>query len=413
MVKLPRPGSLLCRTPVIRYPLIVHMPNPRDERMMLIRFCPRDGFVLRFERSKHLIACVFDDIVRDGIARWSALRARFDVNVRHDCSSHNNPAWKCGPPSSRRFELPPGMDHSGCGGHRLSAARGLGDLMISSGVVMKSKLLAVAGLVLISTAGQASAAIVEVTVNGTVTSSVDLTGIFGIVDTGNAYVGDSYVASIIFNPSLGETQSTSTYNTAEGGSADPTPNLTNPALSANVTINGVTVSINPINFGEFVGDNNENGLGISGQHYNVGYYSNNMLLNNCCNFIKIQEDIAASDLSIPLSLTTPFTYNVDSDPAASESAATFYLTDRDNNGVYEQFTAIRQYSDPHALRGDTSARRTSPLRHRPRRDGFGWLAQEAEERGCYCRWTNRRRARIAREHRRRGGLRRTLRSYSN
>lgn len=205
---------------------------------------------------------------------------------------------------------------------------------------MKSKLLAVAGLVLISTAGQASAAIVEVTVNGTVTSSVDLTGIFGIVDTGNAYVGDSYVASIIFNPSLGETQSTSTYNTAEGGSADPTPNLTNPALSANVTINGVTVSINPINFGEFVGDNNENGLGISGQHYNVGYYSNNMLLNNCCNFIKIQEDIAASDLSIPLSLTTPFTYNVDSDPAASESAATFYLTDRDNNGVYEQFTVI-------------------------------------------------------------------------
>jgi hypothetical protein len=68
---------------MIRYLFVVQMPDAGDERAVSVRFRPRDGFVLRFERPKNLVAVIFNDIVGNGIALRPSFWTRFDVNVRH------------------------------------------------------------------------------------------------------------------------------------------------------------------------------------------------------------------------------------------------------------------------------------------------------------------------------------------
>jgi len=84
---------------MIRYLFVVQMPDARDKRVVFVRFRPRDGFVLRFERPKHLVGMIFDDIVGNGIALRPSLWTRFDVNVRQGLSS-------------RRQSKPPGASRS-------------------------------------------------------------------------------------------------------------------------------------------------------------------------------------------------------------------------------------------------------------------------------------------------------------
>src|SRR5262245_4685876 len=75
----------------------------------------------------------------------------------------------------------------------------------------------------------ACADIVTVTVSGTITDGVDVTGAFGT--PGSSVTGDSYVIVYTFDTSIGATSSTN----ASGGTSQ---NSLSPSLSTTVTING-------------------------------------------------------------------------------------------------------------------------------------------------------------------------------
>jgi hypothetical protein len=88
---------------------------------------------------------------------------------------------------------------------------------------------------------------VLVVYTGTVSSGADQTGVFG--PSGSSLDGDSFMVTYVFDPTLGNTYSSSTENYAEGGTY---LGVENPAISATITINSVSVSIVSI----FLGYNN-------------------------------------------------------------------------------------------------------------------------------------------------------------
>jgi hypothetical protein len=108
-----------------------------------------------------------------------------------------------------------------------------------------------ASLALLTSVSQASATIVNVTYSGLVSSVRDLTGTL-FDNGGSVQVGDTYVATFVFDTALGNTFSSATQNYAIGGTSVSQPT---PALSAQVTINGVTVSIDPSYASDIQGQN--------------------------------------------------------------------------------------------------------------------------------------------------------------
>lgn len=86
----------------------------------------------------------------------------------------------------------------------------------------------------------ASATIVDVVFTGHVGFGLDMTGIFGSSNT--QLFGKSYSARYRFDTSLGNVVTTSTVTSATGGPRSIYGG-TSPALSASLTINGVTVEI--------------------------------------------------------------------------------------------------------------------------------------------------------------------------
>jgi hypothetical protein len=169
--------------------------------------------------------------------------------------------------------------------------------------MIKMKLIgAVAIIALIADLSSAQAGVVYVTYTGTVTSSSDLTGMFGPVGFNNL-VGDSYQVSYQFNPALGYTYSSPTENFADGGSFYPAPS---PALSATVTINGVSVSSNLTGYqDQILGLNN--GTTYAGQSHMTSYFDPNAgniyISNGVNNYI-----FSDSDFTMPASIITPFNY---------------------------------------------------------------------------------------------------------
>jgi hypothetical protein len=179
---------------------------------------------------------------------------------------------------------------------------------------MKSNLLvAIAGVMLLGVT-QASAAILDVKYTGTVTYGYDQTGVFGTVETdGNAYVGDAFVANFVFNTNIyGSAVSGPLENNALGGSS--VSGSGSPALSASLTLNGQTASIgDPGYYGYIAGYND--GFSQSEQQHAAGNFS----------YDSLSALIYAFDASIPNSITTPFTYNVASDPDNAFGSMGFVL----------------------------------------------------------------------------------------
>src|SRR5215470_5494515 len=63
--------------------LIVEMADAADKWGMAVLSRPIDCFSLCFERGKYVICVIFNHIIVDRAAFGAALRARFNVNVRH------------------------------------------------------------------------------------------------------------------------------------------------------------------------------------------------------------------------------------------------------------------------------------------------------------------------------------------
>jgi hypothetical protein len=89
---------------VIRFLLIIQMPDARDKRGMALISCPIDCFPLRSEGREDMVGMVFDDIIVDPGPLRPALGAWLDVNVRHALLSLHRFCWwnenytKPGPP---------------------------------------------------------------------------------------------------------------------------------------------------------------------------------------------------------------------------------------------------------------------------------------------------------------------------
>jgi hypothetical protein len=99
----------------------------------------------------------------------------------------------------------------------------------------------------------------------------------------------------VFDPTLGNTYSSSTENFADGGTY---LRVENPAISATITINSVNVSIVPIFFSEILGFNNGNGSEQFDETDTSPY-----------NFVST--GIINHAATLPATITVPFTYTVD------------------------------------------------------------------------------------------------------
>lgn len=109
-------------------------------------------------------------------------------------------------------------------------------------------LIAVAAITLSFCAGaeRAEAALVTVTYTGTVASGVDGVGTFTQSSEPNNLAGLAYKAVYVFDTTLGETFSSPGKNYALGGLRN---GLQSPALSASITINGISFGFVPNNIG--------------------------------------------------------------------------------------------------------------------------------------------------------------------
>src|SRR5688500_11611321 len=104
--------------------------------------------------------------------------------------------------------------------------------------------LLLAGLALVAGASQLSAATVQVTYRGTVSSGIDVTGEFGTM--GADLLGLSSTAVYLFDTTRGHTDSSSTHSSVSGGSFS---GIDSPALSAVLRINGYSVEFGGDYFG--------------------------------------------------------------------------------------------------------------------------------------------------------------------
>src|ERR1700730_7174197 len=94
--------------------------------------------------------------------------------------------------------------------------------------------------------------IVYVTYTGIVSYGYDQTGVFGPANT--FLTGDPYTTTYTFDTTKGVTYSSPTYNYALGGYGSAT-GQPSPSLGAVVTINGHSVAIGGMDFGQILGLN--------------------------------------------------------------------------------------------------------------------------------------------------------------
>ncbi|MFY9655195.1 MAG: hypothetical protein WAK01_01210 [Methylocystis sp.] len=179
----------------------------------------------------------------------------------------------------------------------------------------KKRLFGAAGFAaLLLGASSAQADIVAVTYAGTVVSGFDQTGLFGPAN-GNL-AGDSYKVVYLFNTSLGQTTSSPTENSASGGTSFPAPT---PSIKTTVTINGVSISSNLNGYFDQIYGYND---GSSSQQYSYTQYYNQGATNTVNNYAS--NFVNTTNLTIPASITTPFSYNVQ--PGDSQSATVSFST---------------------------------------------------------------------------------------
>lgn len=103
-------------------------------------------------------------------------------------------------------------------------------------------------------AAPASAALIDVTWTGTVSSgNVGTAGAFGIADTfgGNELAGQSFTAKFRFDTTIGSLVQSPGFAQLRGGSGFGDGSLPGPAVSATLTINGVTESFGDDFFGGY------------------------------------------------------------------------------------------------------------------------------------------------------------------
>ncbi len=177
----------------------------------------------------------------------------------------------------------------------------------------------------------ASAVTMQAVYTGSITSSTDLTNMFGLGVGLDVLNGQFYTLTYTYNPSLpGVThQTTTTSNIARGGPFD-TPGSHSPIYGAKLEINGVTKLIYANGAG-YVGNFNP------ASTYNSAFYSADYQYYNPLFTVEnyIDSGIGAIGLVIPLDLETP--YHVMIDSALSNGHFDFNVFD-DNLGDYSVHT---------------------------------------------------------------------------
>jgi hypothetical protein len=192
---------------------------------------------------------------------------------------------------------------------------------------MNIKLVSVvAGVAMLGGVSQASAAIMDVTYTGTVTSGglgsgIDWLGFFGTA--GANLIGSSWVATYTSDTSLGYLISSSSKNDVYGGSKFGT---TSPVLSSMITINGVGKAVGGSYFGEDFGYND----GSSSQQYHIAQSGQPGQLQT------LQNSISTHNGSLLASITTPFSHTVD----ANDSQTSYFLDDLSGENFYANLTSL-------------------------------------------------------------------------
>jgi hypothetical protein len=145
----------------------------------------------------------------------------------------------------------------------------------------------------------ARADVVTVTYNGTVASGSDPVDFF---KAGDNFVGSAYQATYVFDTSLGETLNSPGWSYALGGSFFGSPS---PGLSATLTINNVSFTFTPSQFGFIQGINDVASL----IQHEVKRQSSDGPLAEYANLI--HRLYRFNDSLYPASLTGPFSHTVD------------------------------------------------------------------------------------------------------
>ena len=166
----------------------------------------------------------------------------------------------------------------------------------------------VAALAVLGTVSIASAAIVNVTYTGTISSGFDTTGVFGPANS--SLTGDPYTTSYSFDTTIGFIFSDPNINATIGGPGSATFEPS-PSLGGVVTINGYSVTIGGSYFGEIYGLND--GTTSQSYHdvrdfllYDPTTYDYNIMYNR----------IYSTSALIPKSITTSYAYAVTGDDLA-------------------------------------------------------------------------------------------------
>lgn len=164
-------------------------------------------------------------------------------------------------------------------------------------------------------AGAPAYADVYVTYSGTIWLGSDQTNIFGL---GMDLTGASYTATFVFDPALGTVYSDPVSSYALGGQAVGTP--ASPAISAAITINGVTDSIGP---GNWYGDIYAYNDGTSSNQYHEADY-----LNNDANGVFVynysDDSLSNAGTAIPGRITQSFSYVLNPSTDSSYGYFQFY-----------------------------------------------------------------------------------------
>jgi hypothetical protein len=162
---------------------------------------------------------------------------------------------------------------------------------------MNIKLVSVvAGVAMLGGVSQASAAIIDATYTGTVSSGIDTLGLFGAA--GANLAGSSWVVTYTYDTSLGYSKSSPYENYVYGGI---NYGNTSPVLSSMITINGVGKAVDASYYGYILGKE----TGSSNEQYHT-VSSSEYLHNYIYNY----------NGTLPASITTPFTHTVDNNDTA-------------------------------------------------------------------------------------------------
>jgi hypothetical protein len=193
------------------------------------------------------------------------------------------------------------------------------------------------GVALLLGAESASATTIDFTISGTITSVLDPGGTIKSIFGTDGLVGDTYTANYVFNTSIGEVFTSPTLNYAIGGSgfnSYPSPlvsdfvTLTLPSGVPIITSNGTPYySISNHNADEIVGciDCMPTMLSGSGIHQQYYLAQNFEYSGGVTTRAYIQSLVSNSTGSLPITITSPFSYTIEpGDIAYSQLAFSSY-----------------------------------------------------------------------------------------